>query len=362
MIITSIRDTKHWLQELETPAHIAGARHLNPALAMCGGVLWICWRVELSNGLSRLAFGRLDLVEDRYVIAGSEWVGMTAEHNAEDPRLCRAGGDLWLCYSVVRNPGNVGWQVTQCVRKICPWSRELGPEITPHWGRNGRDCEKNWTPFEHEGRLHMHYGPQIGGVWDAEAGREVRAIGSRPLAWPWGYFSGRSQGLPYRGGWLAIGGGAIMHASRGKRYFLGGWTINRETLQIDQVGRRPWVWASDDDPSLPCPRSIHYNPSVVFSGGAEWIDNRTLLVPAGIHDSWMCLLTVSIDDLNLVDAAGELDHRTTEREDAVPPPGCLLVRASCHIAEPGGPYRPGEYFFTPRRRADALGPLVAAIR
>lgn len=363
MIITSIKDTKHWIQGLETPAEIAGARHLNPALERVRGDLWICWRVELPSKLSRLAFGRLVFqATGGYAIRDAAWL-MAEEDNAEDPRLCLAGGKLWLLYSRVRNAGQRGWHVVQCLRWIDPWTRDLGPEIAPRWGRNHEDCEKNWTPFEHQHRLHLHYGPQIGGVWDVEAGREVVPIGSRPLAWPWGYFSGRSQGIAWGDEWLCVGGGGIPHASRGKRYFLGAWTISRESLQIARVGRRPWVWASDDDPALPCPRSAAYNPCVVFTGGAVVMGGTSLLVPVGVHDSWLGLLTVSERDMNLVGAHGDLDHRTTEHEDAVPPPGCRLVKCGRErLAEAGGPYEPGECFFSPQARVEALGPLVSVVR
>jgi hypothetical protein len=363
MHLQSIRTTQHWLQELETPAHIAGLRHLNPALERFDGATWICWRIELECKLSRLAFGRLDFDGKRYSIADAGWVDMTAEENAEDPRLCAAGGKLWLLYSKVRNPGNRGWQVTQCLRVIDPATRDLGLEITPAWGRNGWDCEKNWTPFEHNGRLHLHYGPQFGGAWDVEACRPLLQVGDREIRYAFGYLSGRSQAHRIGDKYVAIGGGAVPHATRGKRYHLTGWSIDAATLRIREIGRRPWAWASDDDPCLPCPRSIHYNPSVLFSGGAVTTSEKDFLVAVGVHDSWLCLLTVSLAELALVPVGTEIDHRMTEPEDARPPQGCVLVRVGReHLAEPGGPFSPGECFFTTTGRRDALGPLVSTIR
>jgi hypothetical protein len=368
MVHASITTHPAWLQRLDTPKGIAGARHLNPALEEHGGKRWICWRVEVEDGSSRLAWGELGLSYTQpHRIGKARWLDTgDGEVWPEDPRLCSAGGKLWLLYSKVRNAGGTGWNVVQCVREITdPRTGTLGPEIVPMFGKNTRAVEKNWTPFEFNNRLHLHYGPDRGGVWDVEAGREIVPAGCQPYKYPWGTLSGRTQARRMPDGrFLAIGGGFEPHVSRDKRYFLSAWTFDpAKRFALAEVSKLPMAFASDEDASLPCPRCAAYDPCCLFACGMVTDQDGRLLVACGVHDSWLCLLSFDPARLGLVPAHQARDRRAAVPRDTVPPAGQVLVEVVLQsVAEPGGPYHNGECFLTTAERAAALGPLVEKIR
>lgn len=297
--------------------HGTQVRNYNPALCtLPDGTLWIVWRVEMDTGLSQLACGVLD--PDVPEIQEPRWLNV--DHpNPEDPRLIRCGNAVWINYLEV-NVTRFGVTTTQVMRQVDPDLKEVvGKRIAPPVGKNGIGVEKNWTMFAAPGHRKplFHYSPESGGAYSLN-GKEIGAPQEEVWRHPCGSWSGRSQAYLVDGKYVAIGGGAYYWPGHLKRYFLSAWSFGALSPHTPlEVSREPLAWASEEDGRIPSPRSAKHKPCVIFTGGAQPMDDGTWLVPIGIHDSCLALLRIPYNQFNLVPLA-ELDgqERRQSYQDA----------------------------------------------
>lgn len=366
MTFPSITKSPWFLGRIAPPKKIPGVRHYNPALAVWLGNEVIAWRVEDAQGASRIAIGWLtkDLK-----IREAKLLDLTpAGVWAEDPRLVVVAGELWLQYAHVTSH-EVGWSVKQVFRRIDYRAKDwrVGREHVPPVGGNGEGCVKNWVPFDFDHALHWLLWPAKGGVATWPEGFLPKVTPTHPVRYPFGEtLSGRTQAVRMDqdeiGEYLCLVGGATHHDTRCKRYFFAAMTFCSETWNPTGISRRPLAWASDEDETIPCPRDPLYNPSVIYPSGLV-LDGDAIRVTCGVHDSWMCLLRIPLVDLDLVDPDDLGDTRAVLTPAARLQAGevRVRVRVAHPVAEPGGPYLPGETFATTTERAAALAHLVEVI-
>lgn len=364
MTFPSITKSPWFVGRITPPKGMKGARHYNPALAAHAGRQVIAWRVEDETGASRIAIGWLG---GNLKISCAQMLDLTPPGVwAEDPRLVVVGDDLWLQYAHVTSH-EVGWSVKQVFRLV--WrdgSRwQVGEAWVPEVGGNGTGCVKNWVPFDYDGELFWLLWPAKGGA--SKAAFPPPEFSTHPIRYPFGEtLSGRTQALRLDkeviGEYLCLVGGATHHETRCKRYFFAAMTFCSETLNPTGISRRPLAWASDEDETIPCPRDPLYNPSVIYPSGLILLRD-SILVSCGVHDSWMCLLRIPLAELDLVDPDDLGDTRAVLQDGQRLHAGEVRVRvtAAHPIAEPGGPYLPGETFATTPERAAALAHLVEII-
>lgn len=342
---------------IKVPAKVEGARHYNGSTCKVGASLLHCWRSEDAAGHSTLWIGRVDakgrLSKCRQLIADPDF-------DAEDPRLFTFRERLLVMWSLVRDTRHAtgSWHVVQMLSDISVDTLDvsLSQEITLPFP--SRTVEKNWTPC-----------PDGSWLYDISGGLSVaadnRVIRNRPWEYPWGSFSGSTPAVewPERKTWLMFFHGFQPHASRVKRYYFGAAEIDPATHRVLSLSSTPLVFASEEDPTIPCPRDYRYNPSVVFPSGLVR-DGDKWLVSGGVQDSRDAWWSFSDDDLALVPLADALKlDRLLVHPGAVPPAGWVHVRVTSKrpLYENGIVYLPGDVFQTLPVRADSLCQYVERI-
>lgn len=310
--------------------HGRPTRSYNPALCLLpDGTLWLVWRVEMNTGRSQLACGVLDL--DNVRIRSPRWLDV-GHDNPEDPRLIRCGDAVWLNYLEVKFTAFQA-MTSQVIRRVDPDLQEVvGKRIVPPIGKNEKGVEKNWTMFAVPGRPEplLCYSPESGGVYSL-AGKEVTPPKKVPWRHPCGSWSGRSQAHLVGNRYVAIGGGAYYWPGHLKRYFLSAWSFDAKApFHAKEVSEKPLIWASEDDPRIPSPIDPKHQPCVVFTGGAQPMDDGTWLVPVGVHDSEMALFRIPVDEFNLV----PLSRLDTEKRRPTYQEALQKVRAKLSIKPP----------------------------
>lgn len=355
MIYPSVKTLPSYVGRIQVPAKAGGVRNYNGSVIRHQRRLLHCWRAEDSRGTSSLWIGELDGLK----IRKAKQLQLGEGFDAEDPRLFHApDGRLLLMWSKVRDTRHDAgsWHVVQMLADIVGLKASNPREWTLDCIRT-QYVEKNWTPLP-DGGVIYHFGTGMC------VGPDGRFRKGRPTRMPWGSFSGGTPAVewPERGTWLAIYHGFTDHPTRVKRYYFGALEIDPSTYEIIRMSRRPIVWASDEDETIPCPRDPLYNPSVVFPCGLVR-DGDDWLVTAGIHDSWDALFRFTEADLELVPVTeAEANTRWVVAPDAPVPSEAILVRVvGQSVGEPGGPYHKGECFVTTPLRANALGPLVEIV-
>jgi hypothetical protein len=330
------------------PRNIEGVRHYNPGMCRHKGRDVICWRVEDAIGMSYLAAG--ELRGNRIVDAVRLATAATAEgYYAEDPRILTVGGVLHVVYAQATY-SVIGWSVRQAVATLSD-SLQVTSDIVPSIGGNGWGIVKNWIPYEHDGRLCIKHWP----LKDVD--------GMSHGNWPFGMLSGRSQGIPWGEKMLCLVGGHIPHSIRQRRYYLSLMTFDPVTQRPLEASEMPFVWASDDDPAIACPKDPQYNPCVVFASGLTMEpDNDTLQIVAGIHDSSLIRLTISMKKQKLKPIGETFSNRIIATPGQETPNGYVTVRVTKQpINEHGMTYLPGDTFLVTKERAEQIAQHVEIV-
>ena len=325
------------LVALIDPAKLMPARrHYNGSICRHGPRLLLAYRYERADGRSGVAIHALGKT---WQPAGKTLLDLAPAEDGtdfEDPRLCEIMGALILTHVSVRHAPRGDGIFRQHISLVDIEAGTISERPTD----TATEHEKNWT------------------VWDADVGK--RWLLKRPaFAWPWGRPSGGTPAMQDKAGRLiAFGHAHVPDVERCRRYNLFAMQIDPATAQVTHVSRRPLWWGSEDDLAIVSPRSHRWMPLCVFPAGLV-IDEAEYLVSLGVNDSATAILRFGPDELDLVPVA-ELPASAPAAVDAAgatTPEGAVRVRVvgKRPLGEEGGPYRPGDEFFTTPARAAALG-------
>ncbi len=321
--------------------------------SVCGmpdGSTKFAWRREYQDGHSDIAIG--DLLYDAGVKKATQipFAAGKEDHWMEDPRLFLAGDHLYLLYALVNTKK---WAVQQRCRDL---TTGIDYPLS-----NEDDVQKNWTPVDHLGEAAFLDYP-AGLVLHGIAPHISAARPGVPLDFPFGTLSGGSPLIPFDDDHvIGIYHGHMPHESRTRRYFFGAYLVEKYTFTITHISARPLVYASDEDPAIPCPRTAAYNPCAIFPCGIMQTTDGRWLVSAGMQDSHNALFRFATADLNLVPVGTPLEARLIAKPGMTGPSGSVAVRTLCPLFEDGHHYEAGEEFFLSAARAAALPTLVSIL-
>lgn len=171
-----------------------------------------------------------------YLISCQE--SLLRPHRAEDARLIEVGQQLFMIYSGNEDPliSKTGFRVY-----VAELKEELGKFIVSRkdrltqYERNNQGLrEKNWTPFDYLGTLHLSYSLNPHLVFKPLLGTEVCetvASSFQSLAWKWGEMRGGTQSLRMEDRYLTFFHSSVRMASEHSKgeemlhYFMGACTF-----------------------------------------------------------------------------------------------------------------------------------------
>ena len=361
----AVESHPRFLRRYEYSPDATSARHYNPAVCALAGKIVMAWRIQNERGLSRIVAATLG---KNYQLGKITEIKIDAPEKThiEDPRLCVIEGELLLFVATV-----LYGKTFTFIQRGFVLGADFQPlrEIPLPYGKNGKGThEKNWMPFAlPSGKLGLvqQIAPEHV-VIDTGTGAVHRTPGI--TKWRWGTMSGRSNAvlLPDGERYLALIGGHQEHAKRCSEYWFGAYTFSAEAPhEILSVSRDPLVWASDRTPALINPFDPLWNPLVVFPAGLVLREDQAL-ISLGLNDSYNALMQFPLEEL-LANHVKPSELTGTERLLAPPAatPAGDLVRVKNvgkqWLGERGGPYKPGDEWFTSEDRVVALGDSVRVV-
>lgn len=208
-------------------------RAFNPAIFEWQGKTWLCYRFEPYAAYpTELALVELDEtlqpIEGTRVPLNISRVGGSV-CTLDDPRIIMYKGSPYILHAQGRLNPDSSWSNCQVFTRIeknfcCNWvfypkvERNVNNTNTGHI----QACEKNWTPFIHNGSVHFVYkfDPFIVykiNNFEADATCELVHTGDQKLRdfYEEGMPSGGSQGLKYGNGWLVA-----FHSHTPNKYYI----------------------------------------------------------------------------------------------------------------------------------------------
>jgi hypothetical protein len=342
----------------------AAARNYNGSACKLGERLVYAWRREDGTGTSAVWLGHLH-PETLEVSSGRCILPATGETQWEDPRLfvAKSGAKSVLMLSVVRVclTAGISAGATMELYKI---DAKGNPTLIPLDHGKINQVEKNWT--------YLGGRPADAPAWAywlnplqirTAEGKATTAANS--FSWPLNIHGGTPAIPIARNQYLTIFHGSAPDADRHRRYYMAAmifeWTGS--ACEVIAVSANPLLWASTNSLTIVCPRTRHYLPIVIFPAGLVAMGPDDYLISAGVNDSTDAIFRMKTSDLQLV-PPDTLTGRHELPHNRMLYPGHVSVRVlgRAPIAEPGGPYNPGEIFNTTPQRAAALGPQVEIIR
>lgn len=230
--------------------------------------------------------------------------------NAEDARVVRGpDGTIWIVFTEAiydKQPWKVRMRVAR-IRQGAPlFTAELMPMIK--FGMNGVEAElgseKNWQLFFIGTRMFFSYKPyphqvievhpesmDVIGAWNALSVQE--------WAWQYGYLSGGTPPIPWRGVMLSFYHGSMPHPKKRRRYFLGAFTFEpKPPFRVLEI-TPPLLRGSLNDAQSMDPPNHPGLPIVVFPMAAILTDvlTDTCTVSMGINDSYDALAQFKLTSL-----------------------------------------------------------------
>lgn len=360
MIHNSITESPLFVARIAPPKFKGAVRQYNPAIADHKGARWIAWRVEFSDGLSRIALGLLR----GSTITKGKLLPIGGPGFVEDPRLVVIGGKLLLQCARVTHNCTVQAAVAQEFHELDGWA--IAHSHFPGFFGNGLNgvMIKNWTSFDHGGRLHIHHRPGENLV--AHEGGQAVMHDAPAFLYPFGVLSGRSPGIAgiIDGEYLALCGGRTLHPFGGSRYYLAAWTFSADPARgfaMQRISAKPILWAADHDERRCHPKNPHYSDCCIYPAGMIH-EGGSLLVSAGVNDTFMALLRIPLSALQLQPITHPFETRELWSQGDPIPPGCAVVQVQRQpLREQSTTYFPGELFVMPIDRAGGLGHSVQII-
>ena len=289
-----VEEHPNFLGRIHSGSLVPGVRHYNPSICRHGLAVYMAYRVESYSAVSRVAICELNsefAVKRTSVVPLPQTPG---DCHWEDPRLCSAGGKLYLMAAYIRLV--VPPICQQRLFEIDPFTFEPDAEIPLSFGKLG-GIEKNWSPFELEDeKVGFVYSQRPRMVVEAESkvGHESAGVALAP---PASSLSGRTGPLRIGGSYLEFVGGWIRIPVRAGRYWFTAKLI-RGKAPYDVIGYipAPLAWGSEASPTIFSPRPHGGHPCCVFPAGSM-IEGSDIIVSLGVNDSYCCLMRFGISDL-----------------------------------------------------------------
>ncbi len=279
----------------------------NPSVVRYGDAILMCFRIRDSRTGTVNKIGLVYLDENLDPIGNVKVLEIRANplqrKCEQDPRLIKVGGRFYVVYS------NFMGGVESDVRRVfvselrCDGDRFYleNPEcLSCFEGERKERWEKNWSPFDYHGDVHLAYSvvphrilrPIGGGMC------ETAALTKSSIRWDWGVLRGGTPALEHDGEYLTF-----FHSckdmttanSQGKHlihYFMGAYTFSLEPpFHIKKFSRKPIFAKGFYSP----PYYKTWKPlRVVFPGGFIF-DSRHIWVFYGRQDHEICVVKLDKD-------------------------------------------------------------------
>ena len=221
------------------------------------------------------------------------------DQHFEDPRITVIGGRPWLSYCTFQifKPA----RYTGAHQQVAILNDDWQPETRwdPVYGKNGGSIhtgdgnEKNWTWFEHEGKLHLLYNiePHTVVEWHGDAVKAEHL--TQTLPWDFGHMRGGTSPVQLdKGGDFTV----FFHSSTKwkdpkRRYHMGAYQFeSKPPFKITRMTSKPILSGSQHDPWQPG------LPLVVFPCGAihkkgKWV------ISMGVNDFCTAIMELPHNDL-----------------------------------------------------------------
>jgi predicted GH43/DUF377 family glycosyl hydrolase len=288
---------------VEINRHALSPFGYNPSIIRWNGRLLAGYRWHGANNYST-ALAIADIDESGNVKSNKAVAVPQLGGSEEDCRLFTRGKELWMSYVDSTYPEMPPKAVTRYGRLTEDTQWALQDIQQPVYGQNhGNAIEKNWVPFEWQGRLLCFYSLSPETVLLELKGDSATEIGRfAGPRWPWGPIRGGTAPLPFGKSELL----RFFHSGldnecppQRRRYYMGAMlTESFPPFRVIKVSREPIVRGSELDDLSPMERSgiLQYKPKVIFPMGAI-AHKDGWLVSAGINDSQCVLLTIKEKDL-----------------------------------------------------------------
>lgn len=207
----------------------------------------------------------------------------------QDPRLITIGADLYMVYNNV-----IKGLLRKEIRRVMITKVHYDngrfytdpPEmIVSFEGEKEQRDEKNWTPFEYHGELHLIYSltpHRIEKYLEGQSASMTAASSHNTINWDWGTLRGGTQAYRIEDKYLSFfhsSKNMITRHSKGKNiqhYFMGAYTFSEEPpFEIKEISPEPIVGKG----FYSGPEYKTWKPlRVVFPGGFVYDDNYIWVV------------------------------------------------------------------------------------
>lgn len=269
----------------------------NPSLLRWRNRLLMSFRYHIAGTLSTsLGIAELD---DKLQV--QKWSQLRINdgnpaHSYEDARLFVFRDQLWISYVESMWPKKY-----TCISKHAELFEDsrgwrTATPYQPRYGKNDfTGLEKNFCPFEADGKLHMVYDSRTILELDADYCTEIKG---EPVSWEYGEIRGGAI-IPYYGKLLRI-----FHSRKDDemppypwKYYVGALLMEPEPpFNIIKVNPRPLLEGSEEGGSPDC---FHFKPKVVFPCGCVPIEGG-ILVAVGINDSESAIVRLTDQQIGLI--------------------------------------------------------------
>lgn len=232
----------------------------------------------------------------------------------DDPRLFIYKGEMWFthCQGALQE----GWQWS-CTLALCklPINADVMNVYQPDYGNNlnyathnkPKGSEKNWSPFMHDGKLHMVYmiDPLEILEYDPISGTTKEARCSRkpiPYEYNFGKPFGGTPLIPYQGGYFGIFHSFTVtdpSLANCRTYHVGAFTLKKgqDGFYIEKMSKTPFLSAKEEPEKDLRNNRAGWRPNCVYPCGLIERNGR-LYISYGWQDCRCNVLEIGWDEIN----------------------------------------------------------------
>lgn len=274
----------------------------NPSLVRWKGELWMCFRIFpdpneilVSHlGIVKLSetFEQIGEIQILHFLDHSKLI----RHSLEDGRLITSGEHLYIIYNDHQEPQS-RWLRRVCFAELdCDGDRFYckNSEIFLHFeGVNPKKQEKNWTPFEFEGKILFSYSLQPHRIMEplyGTKGCKTLFDSKVDIKWDWGETRGGTPAFLVHDEYLAF-----FHSMREMKtvhsknksmmhYFMGAYTFRAQPpFSLTRISKEPLVAKGFYKPQ----HNYHWGPRRVVYPCGYIQDENFIWVSYGREDGEM---------------------------------------------------------------------------
>ncbi len=275
-------------------------RHFNGSIARFGGHIFLVYRLETFNAVSKLGIAELN---SEFAVVADKELELPEEEGVhyEDPRLTVMGNQLVLQFAHVKFGLPVVCRQRMVIIGNFPECAMQGirpfEEIPLPFG-NIHGIEKNWSPFVLENgaaALVYQQRPRLIIEVVSRAGHASTKVMRTP---PSSSLSGRCPPLKISDEhYLEFVGGHIPCHRRATRYWFGAQLFTAAApYAVVKATKAPLVWGTEASPTLLSPRPHAGHPACIFPSGIMR-EGEYVIVSCGVNDSYIALLRYHIPTL-----------------------------------------------------------------